>query len=855
MDSSGTVKFRQGQFTGARPFTAPKVMISSIEADFKDTPPLSKKRLPCLPQLAVFMLKTCTFFWSSPLIKRNRFGGGHHVLGFGCALLTIFTCLPAAADRVSLDDGRTLTGRFALLPGVSVDPATREEAGTTVLMCDDSLTRTFVPKRRVTAATKGPDGRDLEQIDIPQRVPDGGRRVAGVGGILAATPFDEYGRRVLSLATASGRIDVVQGITAITPLWTAVEGISTEHPFQLDMRLATSSIPRKALRRVIERQIDQSDIDQRLQFVRLLIEAERYREARTELNQVAKDFPGLVVLQEQQRNLASLEAEQLLAEIRLRQQAGQDRLVISLLENFPANTGTGELLQAVSEIRDNYQQRLDRAGRLVARLHEQTASLPDTRDRESVQELINEIGSYLTFSTLGRLAVYERAGSDGQLPTEQSLALALSGWLAGVDASQRNLKLALSTGRVRGLLRCYLNSSEANERAGLRRQLADEEAFEASTVAAIAKAMLPPVSPPVAESEGLYEILVPVPTSGSSEPRTIRCLVQLPPEYDALRRYPTILSLHAAWTTPLNQIEWWAGNAASDGSRLGQAARHGAIVIAPAWADDNQLSYHYSAAEHASVLASLREACRRFSIDTDRVFLSGHSMGGDAAWDIALAHPDLWAGLIAISATAGRYVNHYHANAQAVPLYVVAGGLDQGRFAANEMDLDRYLHKGYDITFVEYQGRGHEHFSDEVIRIFDWVSRRSRSVARMEIEAVTLRPWDRFFWWLEIDSPPQQTMVLPSDWPPPRTIRPFSLTGRINSSNRITARGGADRVRFWLSPELVDFKRPLNVTLSGRRLYQGEVTPDLDVLLEDLRTRCDYQHPFWAVIDSAGERN
>jgi len=800
------------------------------------------------------MPRRCFQTWASRSPPSARWGGRLN-RAVGLAFVAGLTCLPATADRVSLDDGRTLTGKFALLPGVSVDPATQEEAGTTVLMCDDDLTRTFVPKRRVIAAAKGPEGRNPEQIDIPQRIPDGGRRVAGVGGILGATPFDEYGRRVLSLATASGRIDVVQGITAITPRWTAVEAVTTEHPFRLDMRLATSSIPQGILRSVIERQIDRSDIDQRLQFVRLLIEAERYREARAELEQVAQDFPGLAVLREQQKSLAGLEAEQLLAEIRLRQQAGQDRLVISLLENFPAEAGTGELLQAVREIRDDYQDRLDRAGRLVRQLREQAASLPDARDQKSASELVNEIGSHLTFSTLGRLAVYERIGSDGQLPTEQTLALGLSGWLAGADASQRNLKLALSAARVRHLLRRYLNSAEATERTALRRQLEDEEAFDAQTVAAIAAAMLPPVIPPAATAEGLYEITVPIPSSTDSDGRTIRCLVQLPPEYDALRRYPTIVSLHAAWTTPLNQIEWWAGTTGPEGTRLGQASRHGAIVIAPAWAEENQLAYNYSAIEHAAVLASLREASRRFAIDSDRVFLSGHSMGGDAAWDIALAHPDLWAGLIAISATAGRYVNHYHANAESIPLYIVAGGLDQARFSANEMDLDRYLLKGYDITFVEYQGRGHEHFSDEIIRIFDWLGRRSRPRAPEEIDAVTLRPWDRFFWWLEVDSPPPQTMVLPSDWPPPRTIRPFSLSGKTSSANRITARCGADRVRVWLSPEVIDFKRPVSVSLGGRRLHQGEVAPDLDVLLEDLRTRCDYQHPFWAVIDSARERN
>ncbi len=43
------------------------------------------------------------------------------------------------------------------------------------------------------------------------------------------------------------------------------------------------------------------------------------------------------------------------------------------------------------------------------------------------------------------------------------------------------------------------------------------------------------------------------------------------------------------------------------------------------------------------VLASLMDAKRRFSIDNDRVYLSAIILGGDGAWDIATAHPDLWA--------------------------------------------------------------------------------------------------------------------------------------------------------------------------------------------------------------------
>ena len=127
------------------------------------------------------------------------------------------------------------------------------------------------------------------------------------------------------------------------------------------------------------------------------------------------------------------------------------------------------------------------------------------------------------------------------------------------------------------------------------------------------------------------------------------------------------MTLNGPATTAEQQIDWWAGAWAKDGARAGQATRHGYIVIAPVWTVEHQKQYGYSAHEHAAVLNSLRDACRRFSIDTDRVFLSGHSMGGDAAWDIGLAHPDLWAGVIPIVAQSDRYCALYWENAATCP--------------------------------------------------------------------------------------------------------------------------------------------------------------------------------------------
>ena len=101
--------------------------------------------------------------------------------------------------------------------------------------------------------------------------------------------------------------------------------------------------------------------------------------------------------------------------------------------------------------------------------------------------------------------------------------------------------------------------------------------------------------------------------------------------------------------------------------------------------------YGYTVREHALVLGCYRDACRRFAVDTDRVFLSGHSMGGDAAWDIGLAHPDLWAGVIPIVAKSDRFCTFYRKNAKNLPFYFVCGELDGNKMAKNANDLDHYL--------------------------------------------------------------------------------------------------------------------------------------------------------------------
>ena len=130
------------------------------------------------------------------------------------------------------------------------------------------------------------------------------------------------------------------------------------------------------------------------------------------------------------------------------------------------------------------------------------------------------------------------------------------------------------------------------------------------------------------------------------------------------------------------------------------------------------------------------------------------------------------------------------------------------------------------------------------------MSLKKRSGPPERFACFTLRPWDNFFWWIECEEFPDNYMVYPTDWSRGR-ITPEQVEGRLQDDNRLTAETHAGRTTIWLGPEFVDFSKPIRATFNGRRLptRDAAVRPDPLVLLEDVRTRADRQHPFWARIN------
>lgn len=785
-----------------------------------------------------------------------------HRSGRRCAIalalaLVCAVPLPVRAASLLLKDGRTLEGDYAQIGSVAESPlAPRAAKGevpvTPLLIIDDGLRRTFIHNVQVRQVLEQDSPKGV-RINLWQQVANSGGGVGRIGKATRVEPFDEFGRRIYEMQSTEGQLSIVQGITQVTPVFTKVEGLmGANRPIVWDMRIATSSIPRESLSRILSTSVARDDLEGRLQVVRLYLQSERYHDARAELDQVIQQFPERKDLAEQSQQLHQLGARMVLKEIRLSGAAGQHqraRELLARLAQLPTEGVAGETLEEVRELLAKYTAEEQRRAAVVKELTAQVAAIPDENSRRLAESFAKEITDEVNEDAIGRLTSFERLADDKALSPEQKVALAISGWLVGSNQATDNFHVAVTLAQVRDKIRQYLREPLAANRPQIARELHDIESASVERVAQILKLMKPPTD--VLESArrgpGQYEFAVP----GLEGEGDSRYFIQLPPDYDPLRHYPTIVTLADAGVDPQQMLDYWAGPASAeqDGQRQGQASRYGYITIAVDWQSAHQFTYDYTSREHFAVLRALRDACRRFAVDTDRVFLTGHGIGGNAAWDIGLAHPDLWAGVIPVVAENDKYIIRYWPNAKYTSWYFVGGELDGDKMLHNGVVLDRMIKPDCDTTVVEFLGRGYEPFGDEIQRLFDWMGRRRRTMPK-DIEYVTMRPWDNFCWWLEAEGLAPKSMVSPGNWPAPSGARPTRLESKRLAGNKITVRLQANTTTVWLSPDLVDFNERISVELNGRSIGPRDrfIAPDLTVLLEDARTRADRQHPFWAKV-------
>lgn len=154
----------------------------------------------------------------------------------------------------------------------------------------------------------------------------------------------------------------------------------------------------------------------------------------------------------------------------------------------------------------------------------------------------------------------------------------------------------------------------------------------------------------------------------------------VPEGYDATKSWPLMVALHGLNSNP-RQILGYPGF-----TKLAQ--EHGYILAAPMgyntrgwYGGRGQTSRRWDPMNlgelsEKDVMNVLEIVRGEFNVDSKRIYLMGHSMGGGGAWHIGIKYPDIWAGLAPIAPATFRSPDDL-AKIKTTPVILVQGENDR----------------------------------------------------------------------------------------------------------------------------------------------------------------------------------
>ncbi len=732
------------------------------------------------------------------------------------------------ADDVVLNSKMTLSGRVRPVKQLSSDSKNFGDGKRgNYRLIDRYFKHYFVPTRNIDGVKPG-DAFQSETFKLKHKTVGRASVPLYIGSFSSITPFDETGVRRVTLETSERKTQtILQAIDRLKPEYASIR--STSHKWAYGV--ATNSIPESTLDKLLNNAVDQDDVFDRLAGAKFLIAAEKFNLASIWLERIRNDFPG----RKEQCRVAELSlreefARVLIGELKRRREAGQHKLVVEKLGQFPRDDLPAAVVNEVEAMEKEYAARQVAIEKVLDQLARLEAAI-DPKLTEQCTALRSELQNNLDATSMERVMAYIQMSSDKTFKPEERLSIAYSGWLLGSANAITTLPETLGIAEAKDLVRTFYTTDDPLEKHRAIDKLKRLEGVSPQRLQQLLSA-----SPPL--DAGAAQPLVPTSFTLDTERGAAEYKVVLPPEYSPYKTYPMIVTLRQANLKQEAALAWWCGTPQAPM----QAPRHGYIVIAPQYMPAGTRSYVANPQSHNAVLASVRDAMSRFNVDPDRVFLTGHGSGGDATFDIAMAHPDVFAGAIPICGFTNRACNRLATtNGAGLPWYFVTGQRHRAAldFCAGVLDNIR-KGKG-DLIVCEYRNRGFESYYEEIHELFQWMDTQKREPIPREFEVSCLRPEDNAFYWIEGSGFPEWLGKQDFKPPTPGTRRnsatlksvSFEIRALKNNAFRIRRKGSKNLTLRFIDG-VIDFTKP--VKIDDERVNPD---PSIDDVLEDYRIYSD----------------
>ncbi len=215
------------------------------------------------------------------------------------------------------------------------------------------------------------------------------------------------------------------------------------------------------------------------------------------------------------------------------------------------------------------------------------------------------------------------------------------------------------------------------------------------------------------------------------------------------------------------------------------------------------------------VLACLERLLRTYAADPDRVLVSGMSLGGAAACQLACRHPDRFAGLLSICGYDPNSVE----NLQPLQVYLWHGAKDDDVKVEHGRRMDELL-TAADVKHVykENPKAGHEWpAGEDAAKIKTWLKERRRDPWPKQFHHRFTSPKNRRCFWVEVA---------------PGQIATVDAKVEGNEID-LTVTGSATAV-LHLGEPLVDLEKDVVVRWGTREVFRGKVARSWKELLADV---------------------
>ncbi len=783
---------------------------------------------------------------------------GHRIKWFGCLILAVAflaSALPVHADLVFMKDGFVLQGKVRRDHQIELDPATKEPIAYPkgFFQVDDGVRRQyFLPSQARIAEKDQPESEEKFSFPKVIFIPHG-RPMPSIWEIVQSDDWDDKWDRSFIFKGPGGLVGMRHHLGTVTPTWARVDAINRH---RWGCMYLTTEFSDQTLRKLLDSNPDAMDKpdapakDRLLRSAKRLnffVQAGRLSEAENELARIAGfGKEGETILEKSKGTVAALKNNQILTVAKRYSKSGQYKQAKEILSGLPSENTDERLSEDLRTISADADAALEREVRARGLLNKVASMLakddPLVRPLESVIGEFHLDGLDRLEGFLGQADSLTGMGKAESVPenTRKMAALAISGWMLGKAAAEDKPARAVQVSDLRAKLLTALRLPGKTARD----KFVDAELNSASISKDDLFLMIPNLPPVLGDATvAPSQVKEMVPDSGErGEPRYH---VLLPPGYHPGKKWPLLVVLHGSGEKPEDHLKKWSV----------LAGQEGYVLVAPHWELGGAKSgYAYSPNEHDAVLGAIRSAKSRFRLDDDKVFLFGLDGGANAAFDIGLAHPDWFAGVIPMSGGAFYFPMAYWRNAQQVPFYVCNGDYAGDLNLKNREIFTSWASRSFPMIWTQYKGRGVEWFAGEVPQIFDWMRPKRRQYSLTGLgnggglgvlgnDYRTLRPTDDRFYWIGAGDTSKTTQMTGSQWNP--SIQPATIAAWVDKgANRINVRtSGVNEVMVRLvrnaaGESVVRMDQPVSIQHKVSTVWsQKSIQPDIATMLDEVATR------------------